>query len=881
MRPIELTMEAFGPYEKKTVVDFRELGKRSFFLIHGATGAGKTTILDAICYAFYGSASVAGRGSDTLRSRQASPDSNTYVRFQFSLGQKVYEIFRNPDYLRRKKYGDGTTLAKSDAELWRIMADGRQSIVTGTKNVTAKMTELLGFASEQFRQVVLLPQGEFRRMLLASSAERQEILETLFKTERFRRIEEMLKNQARDSAARQQEIGREKAILLQDTGADSIVVFQEQNRLRQASLEEASRHTAEKQVQKESAQQAAQQGQHVADLFAAKDTAEKQLKDCRAKLQAVQQYRERLAQADRAASLLDVARQAAEKQQEQQKKQGLWQQALEQENQAALELDESRQRYEQQKAKESEREGLRLQAQKFTEYEQAVQVMEDGEKQASLLQQKVGQVGERKARAQSVVQNQQRCYEEQCRKALRLQHLFAAGQAALLAKDLANGMPCPVCGSFEHPKLALAEEVVPDEAEVRRAQQEQSRLDQARQDAQRQAEKIQAEFARHQAELARTQGSLEEKRSSLPAEYRGVQALRQAMEQNARQLRQLEEAWQQADMDFQQKQRLGAARKAAAASARTAAQESEAAAEAAAKNFAARREAAGFTSFAMYDAALAGKFASEEGREEVRRHIRSFEDSYTAAQAACQKAAAAIEQQSLPDMTALQTAFQAALEAWKESYAEEQRQQTELAGRAQKEKRLLRLQQEEADLMERYQTIGRLAEVANGSNAYNMHFQTYVLRSLLRDVIDAANERLTRMSRGQYQLQLQKEIADRRSSFGLDLDIFDAYTGYERPMATLSGGESFLASLSLALGLADVVTSYAGGIRLDTMFIDEGFGTLDSETLDLAIRALLDLQQGGRLIGIISHVEELRERIDARLEICKGREGSSARFIID
>jgi len=176
--------------------------------------------------------------------------------------------------------------------------------------------------------------------------------------------------------------------------------------------------------------------------------------------------------------------------------------------------------------------------------------------------------------------------------------------------------------------------------------------------------------------------------------------------------------------------------------------------------------------------------------------------------------------------------------------------------------------------------LGHIADVANGKNALGITFQRFVQISLLDDVLLAASKRLKIMSKGRFYLRRAAERVDRRTTGGLDLVVDDAYTGKTRPVATLSGGESFLASLSLALGLADVVQSYAGGVRLDTIFIDEGFGSLDSESLDLALRSLIDLQEGGRLVAIISHVEDLKERIDARLEVTASRTGSSARFVI-
>ena len=1019
MRPIRLTMEAFGPYEKKTVIDFSELGARSFFLIHGATGAGKTTVLDAICYAFYGSASAAGRDSSMLRSRQAGPESDTYVRFRFALGERIYEIFRNPDYTRQRKRGAGTAQAKNDAELWLFEGEEKKSLAAGTKNVTQKMIELLGFASDEFRQVVLLPQGEFRRLLMADSAERQNIMERLFKTERFRRIEEMLKSRAKDSAVRQQEISREREILLQDTGADSLAAFRQQTQQEQAGLQKAQKLIQEKQLAREQAQQAEKEGQRAAALFAVQKSARQELADCEARLGKVRQYQASLLLADKAAALQDVSRQSEHAAKEQLLKQELLEKEQKQEKLLQERLQQARVVQEKEKAQEDRREELRGQLQRLDEYSVLAAAVETAEKQLQrceaetaaamkcaeqtaqkqtgllerieMLQGQEKQLSEKAARAgefslQLEKLEQQRdlqqkldkderqltaagiaakqaaeagrqaqaAYEEKSRDLAGLQHLFNEGQAALLARDLQPGQACPVCGATEHPALAVSEAAIPDEARIKKAQQEQQAADKKRQQAEavkgqtesRWAEaRSRGETARQsllgeplslpvlqakigalqasckeaqeaagvlrqirlelsslqQAKLqvekevqttqqavqsaqqaaAREKGALEQNRTNLPEKYRKPGQLQLVLRQTREEAAMREKAWQQADAALHEAESRLAAQQAAAAAAQKAAAESREKALQAAESFAARLNKAGFASTANFAAALTGKFGTEAGREEVRRHLRSFEDRYTAARAALEKADKDTEGLTMPELEKLTHDLQAALEAWKESYAAGQSLQTDIAQRQQKEKRLQKLAEEEQGLIESYRTVGRLAEVANGTNAYNMHFQTYVLRSLLQDVIDAANARLLVMSRGQYRLQPKKDIADHRRSAGLDLDVFDEYTGYERPMATLSGGESFLASLSLALGLADVVTGYAGGTRLDTIFIDEGFGTLDSETLDLAIRALLDLQKGGRLVGIISHVEELKERIDARLEITKGKDGSEAGFVVD
>ena len=323
-----------------------------------------------------------------------------------------------------------------------------------------------------------------------------------------------------------------------------------------------------------------------------------------------------------------------------------------------------------------------------------------------------------------------------------------------------------------------------------------------------------------------------------------------------------------------------AAAKAAAEAARTSSQAAQEEARKSETVLAKRLEDAGFSDEAAFRAVLTGHFATAAGREEVEKRIRAYEDAQTALAEAEKKAAREAAGVAKPDLAKLKAAREEASAAWTAGTREAAALAQELKERRSREEQLEKLAAEARTLEDAYHTAGILAEVAAGQNAHRMHFQTYVLRTILAEVTDAANQRLLRMTHGQYRMERREGVADRRQSAGLDLEIFDENTGCARPLATLSGGESFLAALALALGLADVVTSYAGGIRLDTIFIDEGFGTLDAETLDLAIKTLMDLQKGGRLVGIISHVEELKSRIDVRLEVEKGDEGSTARFVV-
>ena len=292
------------------------------------------------------------------------------------------------------------------------------------------------------------------------------------------------------------------------------------------------------------------------------------------------------------------------------------------------------------------------------------------------------------------------------------------------------------------------------------------------------------------------------------------------------------------------------------------------------QSFAGRLAQAGFADEAAYEEALQGSWRASDYRDKVRRELLSHEQALHTARTNLTNCQKMIEKLEKPDLAAAEDAASAAQAAWQQALRESSAAETVLRSWQKRQKDLDALREQSGELTQTYARITGLSELASGKTGSRVSFQTYVLHSLLDDVMEMANQRLLIMSRGQYELHAgQRQRANQQG--GLDMEIFDHYSGYARPLATLSGGESFLASLALALGLADVVQACAGGVRLDTMFIDEGFGTLDSETLDVALKALFELQKSGRLIGIISHVEELRSRIPARLEVTKTKSGGS------
>ena len=879
------------------------------------------------------------------------------------------------------------------------------------------MTELLGFGSAEFRQVVLLPQGAFRDLLTAKVDEREALLAMLFKTERYRRLEELFKSRAKAMEARRAEIKAQEGALLAGGAADSLDAHRAASEEKEKALAVLEKQAAALQEKQEAAQRAEQEGIRAAEILTRWEKARKTLADHEKKRGSVERYRAQLEEAQRAAQIEDVAAGAARDRENAKEREAECAAQEKRREKAAHELQRAEDALAHEKTQESELEEGKAKVRKLEEYgacaidlaqararaksrEEAAHEAAEKAAQAKAAQEKLAagllalgtrekELAERAAKAEGLsLALAQKEKEREARQNLALlkkraakaqeaaesagekaraareehetkrrnqralEHVYMEGQAALLARSLEERKACPVCGSTAHPHPTVSKDEVPEKADVERARSEAEKAEKAREQAEKaqtvaeadlaavrgevaaqkslmqtteddgslaaaiaslqaevkEAEQaaaaqkeaaaeremlaarlVQAEAAEKEAakgaeaakgEAAQAAGALQEKSASLPEAYREPKAVETALAAARRGVAEREKAMASAQDAFSGAEKALAAAKAAAEAAKTAGTLAQQEARKSAAVLAERLAGAGFADEAAFRAVLTGAFATEDGRKKVAERIRIYEDAQTAFAEAEKKAAEEAVGISPPDRAKLKAAREEAAAAWTAGTREAAALAQELKERRSREEQLQKLALEAASLEAAYHTTGRLAEVAAGQNAHRMHFQTYVLRSILADVADAANQRLLRMTHGQYRLERKEGVADMRRSAGLDLEIFDENTGYARPMATLSGGESFLAALALALGLADVVTSYAGGIRLDTIFIDEGFGTLDAETLDLAIKTLMDLQKGGRLVGIISHVEELKNRIDVRLEVEKREDGSTARFVV-
>ena len=1018
MRPLKLRLQAFGSYVEEQILDFEKaLGDAPFVLIHGSTGAGKSTILDAIVFALYGESSGNIRKSTTLRSSTAPPERVTEVEYVFALGRRRYRILRSPAYERMSR--GKMTMRTAKGQLYRLPDEGEDGeellLASNVTDVSDRIGQLIGFDAEQFRQVVLLPQGQFQRFLLAEVKDRSAIMQRIFRTERYQRLEEALLQESIDleNAAKEEREHIDQMLRSEDLNTS------DELRARIAELKEAiDRHAEELKVledRQKDARRAREAGaaaeQKLQDLAA----AQKRFAEKEAQGESVRDFRVRLERAERAHPVLykehtaiDAAalkkrqtdeqrtaetqlktaqkelhaaqqrREAAEKQEPERTKKAERIQVLTDYAERAAQLHTCRKLAEELRAlcvrgeeslkhsarsiemlsierKENEdciaalekilatREAVQHEQERLKRCQNSAVRMEELNVQAAELSRK-------EAAAQKSWQSSVELLTAAKSKLRQMQTLYDLGSAARLAETLADGAPCPVCGALSHPMPAMHTEDIPSEQVVEECAKAVDSAEQMVQEAAHRLEKIKAEHTsalqscaheqkllseylasdtleslsqrvqKRDEELRTAQTDHAKRTTQLVAQKEQMEKLlvdQQAQEAEAQKNRDLlhKHEGEQAALEAQLPQEyrdhaqidaeirrlkeevaqekkayteaLERANESAAAYARAestqaaavrAAEEASQRARTAQTEYAAAWNAAGFASEEEYHAAVEGKWADSKHLEKVRERLNLYDSERKAAEELFQQAKSAADGCIAPDMEALKAAEAAADQAVQE-HAREQGSRTE------RQKTLTRmmgdidaLEKAGAARAARYRVIGKLASVAAAKAPYLVHFQTYVLRSILSDLIEAANARLIMMSRGRYRL-IHGEGGEKRKWWGLEIDVFDEYTGLPRVSRTLSGGETFLASLALALGLSDVVQHYAGGMHLDMIFIDEGFGSLDSETLDIAIRALLEVQQeGGRLVGIISHVEELRARIPVHLEVLRTANGSKARF---
>ena len=917
MRPLTLTLSAFGPYAGQITLALEQLGKNGLYLIRGDTGAGKTSIFDAIAFALYGEASGDQREAAMFRSQYAAPDTPTFVELTFESAGKTYRVRRVPEYTRPAKRGGGVTLQRAEAEL--TMPDGR--VVTRVKEVGQAVREIVGVDREQFAQIAMIAQGDFLKLLVASTEERMRIFRQIFHTGRYQKLQAALKDQlaalsrARDKlrdglmqavgsarypadSALGQRLADAQAgrLLLQETAAllDEIV--------RQDSAEQEAGRRALERLDKQIGQAARTLGQ-ARELAAART----QLRDAQAKRQAIQQEMEKAGAARAALAARKPEREALAQQAVALAEEVRRHEACSRLDQA---LEAAQKRYtagcaaqaacakqltdlaDQQAAARAGQERLA---------DSAIRAEKQRAEHAALLEEQrafnglsrdldaVAASARQYARVQKDYLAAAQSAEAAQGRYQQMNRAFLDEQAGILALGLQDGAPCPVCGACSHPRPAQVTLGAPREADLEQAKQ--------------QAAAAQAEAGRLSAEAGQLRGALEARRAGLQQRARellGDVPCEEMAEQIAAagaalrdRLAACKSALDRAQQDMRQLDQFGhtlrtleqAVQQAQARQA--AAQQAIARAEQDTQHLARQKQE--LADGLRYPDQAAARRAAQQTKDTIQDLARRTEQAEQAYQA-CKSQADALEGTIAALAGQLEHApeidmetIQAELEACNARRRALEDGQTARAARLDRNQDALRALETHgtalAEAEQKWGWVKSLADTAGGQlvGREKIMLETYVQMTYFDRILARANTRLMVMSRGQYELKRRAQAENNRRQSGLELDVVDHYNGSVRSVKTLSGGESFQAALSLALGLSDEVQSAAGGVQLDVMFVDEGFGSLDEEALEQAVRALSDLSGGNRLIGIISHVEALARRIDRQIVVTKhGTAGSDA-----
>ncbi|MBY7144344.1 SMC family ATPase [Virgibacillus sp. NKC19-3] len=1029
MKPLKLTLTAFGPYKHTEVIDFNDLEGNRLFVIAGNTGAGKTTIFDGICFALYGSASGQDReNSMMLRSDFADDDTHTSVELVFELKEHTYRVFRQLGHIKKgNKSKTGEQYAFFEIVEGRELPCVDRQIVS---EIDKKIEALMGLTQDQFKQIVMLPQGEFRKLLTSQTENKEEILRRLFKTEPYKQISERLRTkknhveeefhqakQTRDNYIEHIRANlpmREESLLFQVlaesyynenqimNGLDGELRFYaEQMNTDQKKYEEAYKAHDQKQTEYH-------QAQALNERFEELSQKENQLKELRNQTSLYVQKEKQLEAATRASNIVPYEKQMNERHAEEKEKKKMLHETENAKKAADARVEKVQIIYQQEEAKQTEREENRRRIDRLEELlpivkeidvkKQQVQELKNKAKNAAYELQKLQtdikntkaktqndnerikamdrqvnqlpdkqqklmdmreqakvlidflELSDKQAKQKKEATRRKEAFEKQKDTYTTLEKAWLQDQAHVLASHLHDGEACPVCGSHEHPRKATSEAAVTTKEQLEAAKQvldekdelyrtaaadlnsttarvkekerevasysvsldaasttkdkiveEGKRLkvevdelqtireklatykedyEQAREVyEQLEAKEKQAENVYQQAKTTyeKEQAVYQERMQNIPEEVRVLTVLEQKIKEAQERKTQMEKAWEDAQTKLQQAKEEQTKVASNLVHVSRQVEETKAKRQKADQQFTHMLIDASFDGEQVYQQAK----MREEDWQQLKDDIELFNQNRSTLQEQVTELKAALKDKHYVDLqglqeqlNALKQAYEAAFKKWNQS-KEYHREADALKAS------IMDANAQARETEKRLGVITDLYDVIRGQNDRKVSFERYLQIEYLEQIIDAANQRLRRLSNGQFFLSRSDRQESHGRQSGLTLDVYDAYTGQTRDVKTLSGGEKFNASLCLALGMSDVIQSFQGNISIETMFIDEGFGTLDEESLNKAIDALVDLQQSGRMIGVISHVQELKTIFPAVLEVSKTKEGSSrTRFVV-
>lgn len=1027
MKPISLTIEAFGPYRDSVTLDFSELQNHSMFLISGPTGAGKTSILDAMVYALYGEPSGEVRKIDAIRSDFAEPERMTRVDFSFAIGDAQYRIERLPKQMVAKKRGTGMREQNASATVYE-MKDGEWKVIaTSAAAIRDTIQHIIGFRKDQFLQVVLLPQGEFRKLLVASTNEREELLHTLFRTDLYRKLQEAIKSAYDDAKTGIEGNLMKQSALIQSTPHDEDTPVLTIEHVRNLLKNRESRRNALVVERDEAvkvvdlfntlrnewalynqAQQSLARATSQLDLVKAKEPERTQLREkvqfltsLTPSYELYKQFSDKQAVLKTLETALSDAKKGVESASQHESKctedhDVLASQAetIQVKRTTLAQLQQQSEKFDELallnqelttlkgnlETQDSEKSDAALQAQhkivadldvalveerkQFQANSKALESIPRIQEQLSQLQryseliaqkEKIQKDVDAKDRSLAAIDESVKISKVQLE---RLEHLMVEGRAFELAHLVVDNEPCPVCGSTEHPQLASRPELYPtkEEIESARAVRDEALQKQASEIGQKETlvirlheldEEVNGQVSKLTSSIEDfSEDTFDSIQQDLLSQMNRLTALHSDTEQLSKTIATNEDALSLAkeklakletahkellerlhdleiqissvqakidalskslpttDLDAWQKQiesleteinaydeqvevcktNLEVAREQLNAKrGRLETLSVQVEAETKSLDLIYKEYTKSLKSTSLCEDDFVEVLGDYKALDTFRTELHALDEAFNKAQAVYDAAIKATEAVVKSSNSVSDEVYDAAvvhrdtvvgnLAAWDK---ETKHIETTLEA-------LEELDIAMGEARNEVEFLSRLNDLANGGEQgfKNVTFERYVLGAILDEVVYAANLRLQKMSRSRYSLERSDYTGGGRGKQGLDLAVMDAFTGQSRPANTLSGGETFLASMALALGLADVIQSYAGGIHMDTMFIDEGFGTLDPDTLDLAMETLVQLQSSGRLIGMISHVPELKTRIPAHLEVTRADDGSTAKFVIN
>lgn len=926
MKPLKLTMSAFGSYAGKNVIDFTGQ-QQGIFLITGDTGAGKTTIFDAITYALYNQTSGGERNGNMMRSQYALPETETYVELEFLYRGQTYRVRRNPDYKITRTLKNGRSREqKVPHSVELTLPDG--TVFPEKKNATdAKIIEILGLTADQFSQIVMIAQGDFLKLLYTKSDERKMIFSKLFRTDIYWKIQENLRRKSMEMDERIQENDRafeqEKSRIIPLPESEELPLDELVERLRER-LKDALKEQNIRRANVEELNKKITKYEEINKLFVSLEKIRQTGKELEARQVESKERRQQIENALKADKVL-VAEQQNLRQQ----------QAVEQSVQAIEKMEETltnnQEMFEtlntqlQEVEAEQKREAADIQKkmlaleQSFPSYEalqnarseeqQAKKAWEDIEKTSEesfhKKEAEIAALKEQQKRQEQAVEKAKENWEQTAlgasESAKHYEHMYEAflkEQAGILAENLSAGCPCPVCGSTIHPDPAKLSDHAVTELEVEQAKKARATAEEKRDLAyaafeaeKTEKQKLAQAVEKEEADFVLAQTIAKQQRKEAEQNYVSLQKIAEQIREKLvypslaeakKQYAAMQKALEAAEQEIERKRRkvsdLAEAMNTLKGQ-KLAEEENQKSAKKLAvkaeKVYAKLLEKSGFISEETYHLAI----LPERSRLKLEREEKEYESQCLRQQSEQKLLEKQVSGKTFTDTTELNEQLKAEKQALKEA----EKTYMELHTAYENDRSVLQncaIYLEKGKKLESEdQVIKSLSKTANGrlSGSAKIDFETYIQRQYFKQIIHEANKRLLTMSNHQFILKLKEEAnTGRKTNEGLDLSVYSLVTDSERDVKTLSGGESFLAALAMALGLSDIVERSAGAIHPDMMFIDEGFGSLDAQSRQQAIEVLGKLAGDSRMVGIISHVTELKEQIDRKLVVSRTDKGSRA-----